>query len=216
MTSEEPSLLTGFQKPAGDYVDSSEGEPIRAAEEDSMFYRLKGGVARTTLRIGLVLFVCGFITAQDIRTNYMPGTDFSKYKTYKWVNISNTELPDPIVTQQIKDAIDSQLTAKGMTKTDSETANLYVGIQTSITQERQWNAYGMGGGWRFGGMANATSSTIQIGTLAVDFYDPAAKQLVWRGQASKTLNPSKDPQKNQERLNNAVAKLLKNFPPSGK
>jgi Domain of unknown function (DUF4136) len=181
-----------------------------------MFYRLKGGVARTTLRIGLVLFVCGFITAQDIRTNYMPGTDFSKYKTYKWVNISNTELPDPIVTQQIKDAIDSQLTAKGMTKTDSETANLYVGIQTSITQERQWNAYGMGGGWRFGGMANATSSTIQIGTLAVDFYDPAAKQLVWRGQASKTLNPSKDPQKNQERLNNAVAKLLKNFPPSGK
>jgi len=60
-------------------------------------------------------------------------------------------------------------------------------------------------------MAEATSSTINVGT--VDFYNPAAKQLVWRGTATKTLDPSKDPQKNQEKLNKAVAKLLKDFPP---
>jgi hypothetical protein len=50
-------------------------------------------------------------------------------------------------------------------------------------------------------MGTATSSTIQIGTLGLDVYDSAAKQLVWRGQATKTLNPSKDPNKNRERLN---------------
>jgi len=89
-----------------------------------------------------------------------------------------------------------------------------VGYQLSITQEEQWNAYGTGGGWRYrGGMATATSTTIQIGTLGLDFYDPSPQQLLWRGQASKTLNPSKDPKKNQERLNKGVAKLLKNFPP---
>ncbi len=65
-----------------------------------------------------------------------------------------------------------------------------------------------------GGMGTATSSTIQIGTLGLDVYDSAAKQLVWRGQATKTLNPSKDPNKNQERLKKAVAKLLKDFPPT--
>ena len=97
------------------------------------------------------------------------------------------------MTQQIKDAIDSQLTAKGMTKTDNDNATMYVGIQTSITQQQQWNAYGMGGGWRFGGgMATAQSSTIQIGTLGVDFYDPATKQLVWRGVGYK------DPKSQQE------------------
>jgi hypothetical protein len=62
-------------------------------------------------------------------------------------------------------------------------------------------------------MAGATSSMIDIGTMGLDFYDPQPKQLIWRGEATKTLNPSKDPQKNQERLNKAVAKLLNDFPP---
>ena len=66
-------------------------------------------------------------------------------------------------------------------------------------------------GW--GGMATVRSSTIQVGTLGLDFYEPAPKQLIWRGQATKTLNPSKDPKKNQERLNKAIAKLLKGFSP---
>ena len=165
------------------------------------------------LGMGLVLLASGVMTAQDIKTNYMPGTDFSKYHTYKWVSINNSEQTDPIVTQQIKDAIDSQLTSKGMTKTDGETADMFVGIQTSI-QQQQWNAYGMGGGWRFGGgTASAQSTTIQIGTLGVDFYDPSTKQLIWRGSATKTLNPSKNAQTNQNRINQAVAKLLKSFPP---
>ncbi len=179
-----------------------------------MMRRRKSGVSGVALTLGMFLIACGLMAAQDIKTNYMPGTDFSKYHTYKWVTINNTEQVDPIVVQQIRDAIDSQLTSKGMTKTDSETADMYVGIQTSIQQQQQWNAYGTGGGWRFGGgMASATSSTIQIGTLGVDFYDPATKQLVWRGQATKTLNPSKNAQTNLNRVNQAVAKLLKSFPP---
>jgi Domain of unknown function (DUF4136) len=179
-----------------------------------MICRLKSVVVGVACAMGFLLLAAGVASAQDIKTNYMPGTDFSKYHTYKWVSINNTEQADPIVAQQIKDAIDTQLTSKGMTKTDADTADMYVGIQTSIQQQQQWNAYGMGGGWRFGGgMASATSSTLQIGTLGVDFYDPATKQLVWRGEATKTLNPSKNAQTNLNRINQAVAKLLKNFPP---
>jgi hypothetical protein len=126
---------------------------------------------------------------------------------------SNTEQVDPIVVQQINAAIDSQLTSKGMTKTDADTADMYVGIQTSI-QQQQWNAYGTRGGWRFGGgMATVSSTTIQIGTLGVDFYDPATKLLVWRGSATKTLNPSKNARTNLNRTNQVVATLLKSFPP---
>lgn len=71
----------------------------------------------------------------------------------------------------------------------------------------------MGGGLRWGGMASVTSSTIQNGTLVLDVYDPAAKQLIWTGQATKTLNPSGNQEKDMQRLNKAMAKLLKNFPP---
>jgi len=183
-----------------------------------MLGRPKSGIVGIALEMGLVLLACGFMAAQDIKTNYVPGTDFSKYKTYKWVAIDGSEQPNQIVDQQIKQAVDASLASKGMSKTDDDKADMYVAYQVSVTQERQWNAYGMGGGWRMGGgMGTATSSTIQIGTLGLDFYDPAPKQLIWRGLATKTLNPSKDPQKNQERLNKGVAKLLKDFPPkSGK
>jgi hypothetical protein len=65
-------------------------------------------------------------------------------------------------------------------------------------------------------MGTATSSTINIGTLVVDVFDAAAKQQIWTGEATKTLSPSKDPQKNQQDLQKGVAKLLKNFPPAVK
>src|SRR5271169_5276782 len=88
--------------------------------------------------MGIVLLACGVLTAQDIKTNYMPGTDFSKYHTYKLVSVNNAEQIDPIVAQQIKDAINTQLTSKGMTMTEADTADLYIGIQTSIQQQEQW------------------------------------------------------------------------------
>src|SRR5215467_8329704 len=172
---------------------------------------------QAALAICLVLLLCTPSPAQDVKYNFMPGTDFSKFKTYKWVPIQSNVHPDQIVDQQIKQAVDSDLATKGLTKTASEDADLYVGYQCALNKERQWDAYNMGGPWRFGGgMTEATSSTINVGTLALDFYNPVAKQLVWRGTATRTLEPSKDPQKNQERLNKAVAKLLKNFPPKPK
>ena len=107
------------------------------------------------------------------------------------------------------------MAAKGLTKTDSDKADLLIGYQVAVDQEKQWNAYSMGGA-RFGGMGSATSSTISNGTLVLDMYDPTSKQLVWTGTATKTLNPSSNQEKNQKNLDKAMAKLLKNFPPPQK
>jgi len=161
-----------------------------------------------------VLLFGGILRAQDTRTNAMPGTDFSKYHTYKWVAIQGASHPNQIVDAEIKQSVDAQLTTKGLTKTDGDKADLYVGYQTAVDQQKQWNGYGTGGGWRWGGgMATATSSTIDIGTLVVDLYDPATKQLVWSGRATKTIDPSSNQQKNEKNLDKAMAKLFKNYPP---
>ena len=154
---------------------------------------------------------------QDVVYNAMPGTDFSKYKTYKWVAIEGSAHRDQIIAAQIQQALDAELSAKGLTKTDADTADLYVGYQVSVNQERQWNAYGGGMGWRYGGgMATATSSTIHVGTLGFDVYDAKAKQLIWRRAATKTLESSPSPEKRQKNLDKAAKKLLKDFPPKGK
>jgi hypothetical protein len=156
------------------------------------------------------------VVAQDVTHNFMPGTDFSKFHTYKWVNIEGGVHPNQIVDAQIKQSVDSQLASKGLTKTDSDKADLYVGYQVAVDQEKQWNGYGMGGGVRWGGMATATQSKINVGALVLDMYDPAAKQLVWTGKATKTLDPSSSQEKNQKNLDKAMAKLLKDYPPKQK
>ena len=65
-------------------------------------------------------------------------------------------------------------------------------------------------------MGSATSSTISNGTLVVDMYSPATKQLVWTGQATKTLDPKSSQEKNQKNLDKSMKKLLKDFPPKAK
>jgi hypothetical protein len=165
----------------------------------------------------LVFFCAGPAAyAQDVRYNYMPGTDFSKYHKYKWVAIEGGAHPNQIVDAQIKEAVDAQLSSKGLTKTDSDPADLYVGYQVAVDKEKQWNGYGMGGGLRWGGMATAQSTTINVGTLVLDMYDPASKQLVWTGNATKAMDPSSSQEKNQKNLDKAMAKLLKNYPPKKK
>ena len=165
-----------------------------------------------TLVGGFLCLAAGTLSAQQVTYNFMPGTDFSKYHTYKWVDIPSNVHPNQIVSQEIRDAVNNVLQSKGFTLATGDKADLYVGYQCSVDQERQWNAWGTGRGFGMG-MGSATSSTISNGTLAVDFYDPASQDLIWRGQATKTLNPSGNQEKDMQRLNKAAQKLLKNFPP---
>jgi len=114
-----------------------------------------------------------------------------------------------------------------LTKVDSGKAHLLVGYQIALSQEKQWNAsgwdWGGGGGPGWGGWGpwgmeslsgTATSPTINIGTLVLGIYDAAAKQLVWMGAASKTVNPGKNQEKNRKNLDKATQRLLKDFPPN--
>jgi Domain of unknown function (DUF4136) len=103
------------------------------------------------------------------------------------------------------------LASKGLTKTDSDKADLYVGYQIAVDKEKQWNAYGTGRGFG-GGMGSATQSTINVGSLVLDIYDPITKQLVWTGTATKAIDPSSNQEKNQKNLNKAMQKLLKEYP----
>ncbi|HEY5883153.1 MAG TPA: DUF4136 domain-containing protein [Pyrinomonadaceae bacterium] len=169
-------------------------------------------------------------SAQDIRYNFLPGTDFSKYRSYKWVRVPKAQYPNQILDGQIMQAIDAQLGSKGLTKTDGEAPDLYVMYQVAVNQETRWNSYSndMGGGWGYGrwggwggyggGMSTTTttSQTINIGTVNVDIYDVSAKNQIWRGAATKTLGSGKDPAKVQKNLHKAMAKLFKKYPPPSK
>jgi hypothetical protein len=86
----------------------------------------------------VTLIACAVIHGHNVITNYAPGTDFAKYRTYKWVPIERAGQPNQIVDTEIKQAIDSQLRAKGFTKMDNDPADLLVGYQIAVNRERQW------------------------------------------------------------------------------
>ena len=174
-----------------------------------------------------MLLIAAFASAQDVSYNFDQKADFAKFKTYRWVKVEGAEQPDELTAKMIVQAIDTQLTAKGLTKVESGNADLLVAYQVAINKEKEVTSYstgyGMGPGWggRWyggygGGTTTASTSTILIGSLALDMYDAASKTLVWRGLASKQIDTTAKPDKRQKNLDKGMAKLLKDFPPKPK
>ena len=81
----------------------------------------------------LALFAIGAINAgaQDVRYNFAKDAKFSDYRTYKWVDIKGSDKVNELVQQQIQAALEAGLATKGLTKTDSDDADLYIGDQTA-------------------------------------------------------------------------------------
>ena len=124
---------------------------------------------------------------------------------------------DQLVDQEIKRAIDEQLAQKGLTKVENN-ADLKVSYQAAIHQEIGVDLLGTRlagrgpGLWGIDSVRGQTSA-IPIGTLVVNLYDGGRKQLIWRGDANKAIELKKDPDKNYQNLQKAMAKLFKNYLP---
>jgi hypothetical protein len=173
-----------------------------------------------------LLAAVGF--AQDVRYNFDKSANFEKFHTYKWVEIKGSPQLDQLTAQQLQAAFEAGLAKKGLVKAAGEEADLWIGYQVTIGQEKEINSYstdfgygpGWGRGWYGGGMGSTMTTgqttTIHIGEVVLDMYNPAEKQLVWRGTATKTLDPKAKPEKRQKNMAKGVDKLLKNYPPATK
>jgi hypothetical protein len=168
---------------------------------------------RTTAAAAVIMLATGLAFGQQVAMNYDRGTDFTKFKTYKWVPIEGAQHPNQITDGNIRTIIDQQLAAKGLTKKDADPVDLFVGYGTTIDKEKEITGFG-GGGFRFGGAGMAETSTINNGTILLDMYNTSAKLLVWRGSVTETIDPSANADKNYAKLQKALAKLLKSYPPS--
>jgi len=184
---------------------------------------MRGSNFRTDLAIAsallLLLSVAAF--AQDVKYDVIPETDFSKYKTYKWQRDSKARYPEPAVDQVLVNAIDEQLAAKGLTKTTSDTADLYVVYQVVVTEDAALNSFTHHIDWQGGenslaGFSGGTTTSVNMirkGWMIIDLHDVAQKKNVWQATATKTLGKGNDPQKMKRNAQKAMAKIFNNYPP---
>ena len=163
----------------------------------------------------LALFAALCAYGQEVHYNYDRSANFSAYKTYQWVDLPG-RVSDQLIDQAVKRSIDEQLAQKGLTKVERG-GDLQVGYQAGINIEKSVNLWSTGAGPVGWGLGDRTvqgqTSAIPVGVLLVNLYDPARKQLIWRGDASKTIDLQKDPDKNYKNLQKAMIKLFKNYPP---
>ncbi|HKA37005.1 MAG TPA: DUF4136 domain-containing protein [Thermoanaerobaculia bacterium] len=167
------------------------------------------------LSVAAAAIACSTLTTS---ADYDPSTDFSRYKT--WDLKQDKSIDNALLARRIETAVTAELAKKGMTRNTSN-PDFWVAVHGRMSKQTQINTYdtgwGYGYGWRYGGgMSTSTVTEVPVGTLIVDIVDAGKKDLVWRGTASDTLNPEASPEKKEANLQEAMAKLLANFPPPKK
>jgi len=174
---------------------------------------------RIALRVVLVLgFAVSHAAAQQASYNFDLDTDFSKFLSYKWVDIKSEQQVDHLTAQQIIIVIDAELAKKGLVKTSSDYADLYIGYQTALSRQTPWMAYrdGWGYGPRWGGgLASIAEASVRAGHLDLDIYAAAEKKLVWRGAVSNAFDLGLSLGSSETKIQKSVEKLLQNYPPNG-
>ena len=164
---------------------------------------------------GIALLFATASFAQQVKTDYDRSADFRQYKTYSWEKV---QTQDPLLVDRIKDAVNADLTAKGLTPVDSGGDIAIVAIEMTKNQHTLNTFYdGFGGGWRWGGGFGDATTTVdnyKVGTLVVDLFDAKTKKIIWRGSSSDTLSDKSD--KNIKNLDKGVQKMFDHFPPEVK
>ena len=178
----------------------------------------------TVLATALLVSACSGIS---VNQDFRPGADFSALRTWDWMPGGSPSEFGQLVDDRIQGAIETQMGVRGFQKVSSGEPTFRVGYQIitedHVDYETVNNYYGGGWGYRgvYGryGPAMGSSQTYAReytdGTLIIDFYDVASRELVWRGSAEGRINESADPLKQQERANLAIQKILAQFPPGG-
>jgi hypothetical protein len=166
---------------------------------------------------GIVLLFATVSFAQQVKTDYDREANFNQYKTYSWEKV---QTQDSLWVDRIKEAVNTDLAAKGWTPVQSGGDVSIVAVETTQNQQTLDTFYdGFGGGWRwrgFGGFGDSrtTVENYKVGTLVVDLFDANTKKLVWRGSATDALSNKSD--KNIRNLDKGVQKMFDHFPPGEK
>ena len=166
--------------------------------------------------VALLAGACG--SGISTNTDYDPSASFAGYSTYNW--ISSEGAVDDITSSRIRQSVDAAMAARGFSK-DTRDPDLAISYQVP-TQERTSfttinSGWGGGYGWGGWGMGMGTSTTTQQnwteGSLILAMFDNDTKNMVWTGTATTDLDQNRTPQERQELVDEAVGKLLADFPP---
>lgn len=176
--------------------------------------------------VGLAVLALSACSSMKSAWDYDPSTSFTQYKTFAWVTKKTNDAGyhlDGLMDQRVREAVNTQLVAKGMTLVDAKDADVLVNYLTKVDKKINvdtfntnygYNPY-YGPGWGFGGnmQTQTTVREYEVGTLIIDIVDNKTDKLVWRGSVADTIRDKNTPEERVEVVNNAISSVLTNYPP---
>lgn len=162
----------------------------------------------------LLLISCSVQTKEV----YDPKTDFSKYKTFCWMNgceqssVNLQVIGDTLAYERIKAAIMEELERKGL-KQDSNNPDLLVGFTVTIKDEETIVYHRPEDTPIYFRPIEADEEVIHYlkGSLIVGIADARESQMVWQSHAVSYMETK--PELTDADLHKGIRKILKNFPP---
>lgn len=169
------------------------------------------------LAAAVLLLSTSAVFGQKVKVDVDTTVNFSTFKTFDWAK--GMVARNPVISQMIIAAVESELTARGLTKS-VDNPDIKVAVVAAVGMDVQT----VGPSWNinyvtWGGYTNpAAVMNISTGTLLVDLVDTKTDIGVLRGVARETLtrSPSADTTadaKSVEKLiKKAVSKIFKKYP----
>lgn len=150
--------------------------------------------------------------------------DFAKFKTYAFTQESLNLGLDQLNRDRLITAVETELAAKGFTKSDNPDVLIDLHITAKQRTEAVANTTGTGGygGYygRYGYGGGFSSSTTSIsyndyidGTLLINMVDKSTEKIAWQGKGTKTLDENANAAKKESNINYAVKQIFMNYPP---
>ncbi len=185
--------------------------------------RLEEKVSQRRSAVGLVVLVslsallgCSSIS---VSSDYDESTDFNELKTFAWmkgVNEGKLDLgvKNPLVRSRIQNAIAAELEAKGYRQVFGR-PDFHVAYHARTQERLDLRSMPMSGpmrGPRWGG-AYADLYQYEEGTLIIDLVEEKTQHLIWRGVGKGAVDWRGDPDQKTKLINEAVQKILAEFPP---
>lgn len=171
------------------------------------------------MRKGIIVLLATVLGCASMNVSYDfdRQADFTKYRTYQFTDESLSLPVGDLNRNRIISAVETELAAKGFTKSDQPdalvdvyiTAKKEVDATATTTGTGPWR-YGYGGGFS---TTQVTYNEYIVGTLLISLIDYSVKQIVWQGTGTKTLDESASPEKRESNINYAVQQIFSNYPP---
>jgi len=179
------------------------------------------------IALGMGLILAAGCAGQQVTTDYTPATSFSQFRTFALVSSPDTAAAQQLLDQRVSNAVQAQLIGKGLTATDRQNADLFVGYgmvdktHREVYTDRDGWGWGGGWGWRYYRWGVAWPMTIQRrvetytdGTVVVNLIDAKTKKVVWEGEVADVVSlPVGNPVSATQQIDGAVAKLFAKYPP---